>query len=48
MSVLTVVLCCGVQFFQQDNGMGDVFMMGTLVAALYLAYRVFAEIENLH
>eukprot|EP00877_Chromochloris_zofingiensis_P000766 jgi/Chrzof1/10690/Cz05g08220.t1 len=36
------------RFFQQDNGMGDVFMMGTLVAALYLAYRVFAEIENLH
>jgi len=40
--------CCCVQFFQKnDNTMNDAFMIATGVAALYLVYKVFEQIETL-
>jgi hypothetical protein len=36
------------QFFQKDNNtMNDAFMVATGVAALYLVYKVFEQIETL-
>lgn len=36
------------QFFQKnDNTMNDAFMIATGVAALYLVYKVFEQIETL-
>ena len=37
------------QFFQKnDNTMNDAFMIATGVAALYLVYKVFEQLETLH
>jgi hypothetical protein len=47
--MLCVLLCCVVlQFFQkQDNNMNDAFMLATGVAALYLVFKVFEQLETL-
>lgn len=49
---LTYCCCCcclcALQFFQKDNNtMNDAFMVATGVAALYLVYKVFEQIETL-
>jgi hypothetical protein len=37
------------QFFQKnDNQMNDAFMIATGVAALYLVYKVFEQLETLN
>ncbi len=37
------------QFFQKpDNGSNDAITLGLLVAVLYLCYKTYAELENLH
>jgi hypothetical protein len=41
-------VCVLLQFFQKnDNTMNDAFMIATGVAALYLVYKVFEQIETL-
>lgn len=41
-------MCVILQFFQKnDNTMNDAFMIATGVAALYLVYKVFEQIETL-
>jgi hypothetical protein len=41
--------CYCLQFFQKnDNQMNDAFMIATGVAALYLVYKVFEQLETLN
>jgi hypothetical protein len=45
--MLWYALLC-LQFFQkQDNGMNDAIMLATGVAALYLVFKVFEQLETL-
>jgi hypothetical protein len=46
--LLLLLLLLLLQFFQkQDNTMNDAFMIATGVAALYLVYKVFEQLETL-